>query len=764
MGLADLLPFGGKKKETTGAGNETYSEYEDRLIEYLTSPSTIIQHKEDIQISKYHRVVAAIDFPRIVDPGWLTRLIEMNLDFDLSMHINPYNVDSTIKLLENEIKKQKTDLYALESEGKIVPQALIQQHQDTLALLQLVQEGTEKMFDVSLYIDAKAYASEELDSNAKQIMTTMNSIMVTPKIPSYQMYKGLKSILPIADDQLRVTRNITSSALAACFPFAITSLETHATGILLGFNEYNSIPIIIDPFNYTNPNVLVLGTSGGGKSYTLKLMIMREFMEGVSVNMIDPQAEYTDLVKTFNGKTIRIAPDSDSIINPFDLMGQTLDEKKLSLLAFFRVLLGELTEPERAILDDAIDRTYEEKGITNDPKTWSKRPPLLEDLYNEVLPLTRSSKDIVYKPAMAIVNQMKSYVFGPMKFLNQQTKIDLSNRMINFDIRDAPDIGKGVIMFLILEYVYTQMKKSKTRKMLVIDEAWTVLSAGDQAEYILRLVKTCRKFNLSLCMITQDVEDVLVSRAGRAVLTNTATKLLLKQDTSVIDQIADKFHLNENEVRFLKTARAGHALLIAENTRVPIFIQASPEEHRVITTKPDELIQLEQVMRPMGDDIVPEFDINKKIHQKAELTDDQIKILQDRDFDETRITTLTGDNELFIIKNETEESDEHFVLQHLILEETKKHTDKGLSHHTQLPDVTFEAGGGRLVAVEVETEGGLKRALENMDTKLPVMKKYDDYFYVVTSPTIKRDYADRFGGPEKVIMRDEAAAKIASYF
>jgi conjugal transfer ATP-binding protein TraC len=751
----------GSKTKSKSKKLESYTEYEDRLIEYLTSPSTIITHTKDIQIAKYHQIVAAVNYPRLVDPGWLTRLIEMNMDFDLSIHINPYTVDTTLKLLENEIKKQKTDIYSMEAEGKIVPQSLIQQHQDTMALLQLVQEGTEKMFDISLYIDAKAYQKEDLERVSKQIRDTMNSLMITPKIPAYQMYQALRSTLPIGKDELRVTRNITSSAAAACFPFAITSLEQHATGILIGFNEYNSIPIIIDPWAYSNPNILVLGTSGGGKSYAIKLLLMREFMEGVSINVIDPQAEYADLIRTFNGDTIRIAPDSESVINPFDMMDQTFDEKKLSLLAFFRCLLGELTEPQRAILDETIDRAYEEKGISRDPKTWSKEPPLLEDLYNEVLPLTKSTKEIIYKPAMAIVNRLKSYVFGPMRFLNQYTKIDLSNRMISFDIRDAPDIGKGVVMFLLLEYVYTQMKKTKSRKILVIDEAWTVLSAGEQAEYILRLVKTCRKFNLSLVMITQDVEDVLISRAGRAVLTNTATKLLLKQDTSVIDQIADRFHLNMAEVRFLKIATMGHALLIAETTRIPIYVMASPEEHRIITTRPDEMIQLEAVKGPEGTSLVKELDVNKPVHRKSELTDQQIPVLTQRGFEELRIKTLHGESELFLVRNETDETDEHFVLQHLILEEVKRYTQKGLIHHTKLPDITFETNIGKMIAVEVEAEVGLKRSIDNLQEKINVLGKYDDYFIVATNSVLKRDYSETFG---TVLMPDEVPAKIASYF
>ncbi|MEA3255381.1 MAG: ATP-binding protein [Candidatus Altiarchaeota archaeon] len=761
MKLGDILPIFKKKEGAADEKGEAYEEYEDKLIGYLTSPSTIIKHADDIQIEKFHRIISAINYPRLVEAGWLTRLIEMNLDFDLSIHISPYSIESTVKLLETEIKKQKTDLYGLKAEGKIIPQSLIQKHEDTKALLEAIQNGTEKMFTMSLYLDAKAHDKKILEKVTTMIKAKMSSIMVTPKVPSFQMDKALKSVLPVQSDMLHITREITSSAVSACFPFAITSLEHHATGILIGFNQINNIPIIIDPFELSNPNILVLGTSGGGKSYTIKLLLMREFMEGVDINIIDPQAEYTDLVTTFRGKTIRIAPDSDNIINPFDLMGQPLDEKKLSLLAFFRVLLGELNEGQRAILDDAIDSTYEDAGITKDPKTWSKKPPKLENLYDHVLPLTRSEKEIIYKPAMSIVNRLKTYVFGPLKFLNQETKLELDNRVISFDIRDIPEVGKGTIMFLILEYVYTQMKRSRRRKTLVIDEAWSVFSAGDEGEYILRLVKTCRKFNLSLIMITQDVEDVLTSRAGRAVMTNTATKLLLKQDTTVVDAISEKFKLNEAETRFLRIAGVGTALLTAENLRVPIHIQASPEEHRIITTKPDEL--LEMIRKEGGAEVdremKPELDITDVVQNKIKLTNEQIDSLVDIGFTEVRVTSLEGKSELYIINNETENTDEHFILQHLISEEIKKHTGKVLIHHTKLPDVTFETNDGKLIGVEVIADLSLKANIENMEEKLPILKKYNDYFYVVKDPDLRK--YESFG---EILIRTQVPTKIKSYF
>lgn len=752
------LPFMKKKKKEK---KKLYEEYKDSLLVYLTSPSTIAQHPDYLEIDKFHRVIAAINYPRVVDPGWLTRLIEMNLDFDLSMHIRPYPIESSIHMLESEIKKQKTDLYALEAEGKIVPQSLIQKHQDTMALLNQVQQGREKMFDMSLYLDAKSNDVKELDKVTSRIKSSMASIMITPKVPSYQMYNALKSVLPIGADELHLTRNITSSAASACFPFAITSLEHHATGILIGFNQINNIPIVIDPFELSNPNMLVLGTSGGGKSYCIKLLLMREFMEGVDINVIDPQAEYTDLAKRFDGKVIRIAPDSDTVINPMDLMGQSYDEKKLSLLSFFRVMMGELNETQRAILDDCIDSTYEDAGINRDPRTWSKKPPVLEDLYDHVQPLTRSDKDIIYKPAMSIVTRLKPFVTGGLRFLNQSTKIDIDSRFISFDIRDIPDVGKGTIMFLLLEYIYNRMKKSRKRRVCVVDEAWTVLSAGEEGEYIFRLIKTCRKFNLSLVLLTQDVEDVITSKAGRSVMSNTATKLLLKQDTTVLDNIIEKFHLNQAEAEFVRRSGVGSALLIAGNSRIPIYIQASPEEHRIITTKPDEMTEL--IREPTAPEIEREvefkFNINKPFHKGSQLTYEQMQTLTKAGFHEHKMETLEGVHEMFMIKNETNETDDHFILQNLIKEEIKKYTERVLTHYTTLPDVTFETPNGEIVAIEIIADPDIGACLDEMKKKLEMLKRYNSYFFLVINPDLKKH--EEFG---ETVPINNASTKIRNFF
>ncbi|OYT54785.1 MAG: hypothetical protein B6U72_01580 [Candidatus Altiarchaeales archaeon ex4484_2] len=756
------LPFiGGKKKKKSGGAEGGYSsKYQSKLLEYLTSPSKIIQHVDDVQIEKHHRIISAVSWPRLVEAGWLTRLVEMNLDFDLSMHLVPYEIEKTIKMLENELKKQKTDLFGLEAEGKIVPQSLIQKHKDTKALLESIQGGTEKMFGISLYIDAKHYEKKKLDDVSRRIEDKMASLMITPKVPSFQMYKALRSTLPVLDDQLKITRDITSSATSACFPFVMSSLESKAGGVLLGFNTINDIPIIIDPFKVSNPNILVLGTSGGGKSYCIKLYLMREFLEGVDINVIDPQAEYTDFAKTFSGKTVEIAPGSDTVLNPFDLLEQTLDEKKLSLLSFFRVLMGEMDEGERAVLDDCIDATYDGIGITKDPKTWSKRPPIIGDLYDQVLPLTKSDKDIIYRPSMKIANRLKSYVTGPLRFINQQTKINMDNRVITFNIKDTPDVGKGTMMFLLLEFIYSEMKKSRKRKILVVDEAWTVLSAGDEGDYILRIVKTCRKFNLGLVMITQDVEDVLTSRAGRAVLSNTATKILMKQDPSIIHDLTDRFRLNEKEQRFLQTAGIGNALLILGPMRAPIRIKASPEEHRIITTNPDELLEMvhEAKVMEVKREGVPDLDITKLLQRKINLSNEQIDALVKIGFHEVRFKNLSGTSELFIILNETGYTDERFVLQELIKEEISKYTSKVMIHYTDLADISFESIDHKMIGIEVVAEPTPDMDERMINKQLPILQKYDEYFIVAA-----KGETQRLEGYGRIYARDDVPKLVMSY-
>jgi len=305
------------------------------------------------------------------------------------------------------------------------------------------------------------------------------------------------------------------------------------------------------------------------------------------------------------------------------------------------------------------------------------------------------------------------------------------------------------------------MKRSRKRKILVIDEAWTVLSAGEEGEYILRIVKTCRKFNLSLVMITQDVEDVLTSRAGRAVLGNTATKLLLRQDPSVIKEVAERFNLSEKEQRFLQTARVGQALLIAERMRVPIKIQASPEEHRVITTKPDELLELmrEKKRRIAVREMQLELDVTKPIHRKAHLTNEQVDALVKIGYKEIRIKNLEGEYELLIIRNETDYTDERFVLQHLIKEEIMKYTQNVMIHYSKLADISFEAADGRMVGIEVVAEPNIDEDIKHMEEMLPVLKRYNDYFFVVAREELKRETS--YG---TILTREEVPDKIRSYF
>ena len=285
-------------------------------------------------------------------------------------------------------------------------------------------------------------------------------------------------------------------------------------GILLGMNK-NNIPIIKDIFKLYNANGVVLASSGGGKSYFTKLMISRLLLNGTKVIVIDPQAEYVDLAQRFSGQLITISRESETIINPLDLMGHDYDEKKLTLLELFPIMIGQTSEIQKAVLDRALTSIYNAKGITNDKITWKKEPPLMVDLLQQLKEMSKYATIVEKETYRSLINRIEMYVTGVFSFLNKQTNLNFQNRFVVFNVGDMPSQVKPTVMFLILDYVYMKMKKDIERKILVVDEAWSLLQRTEDEGYIFKIVKTCRKFNLGLLLITQDVADLIKSDAGK---------------------------------------------------------------------------------------------------------------------------------------------------------------------------------------------------------------------------------------------------------
>ena len=715
----------------------------------LLKPSYVRNEFDCLKVNEQMtRTIMAVGYPRTIREGWLDSIISSEGNFDLSMHIKPSHISTMLTQLNQELVKQESDLMAAQLKGIVNP-SLQLQHQDTLNVLEKLQKGEEKLFNLSLYLGARAYDKEKLELLTKKILAELNSIMIIPKIPFLKMNEGAKSLYPIQEDKLNINRNIPSDALAACFPFTTAYLNIDQEGILFGLNKLNNIPIILDPFSFANYNGLILGTSGGGKSVTAKLFILRNILRGVKTIMIDPQGEYVDLTKAYNGQLVEIHRESNSIINPFDLMNSDLGEKTISLMDLFKILCGELTEVQKNILDKAIHIVYQSKGILpDDSNTWTKEPPIMEDLYNEIIKEKKTASRLEKMTYEALENRLRIYVKGSFSFINKQTNLDLTNDLICFNIANMPSQIKPVMMYLILDFVHKKMQKDKERKTLIIDEAWSLLRFAEHSRSIFELIKTARKFGLGIVIITQEVEDLLSSPAGKTILANTAWKYLSRQEPACIMELAEKFHLNQEEQNYLLTAMPGEGLLFAMNDHIPLKVVPSPSEYELITTNPDEIRKREEKLKELGttekENLEP-YKLEKNYYLAGELNEQQVQFLKGNGFVETKLCGLESSPRNYLVKQpKGTESVEHYFLTQVIAEEVRHYAKNVKTDATVDPDVTFEIekdGLAQRFAIEVETGTQLNSSASNLANKIERNNaNYKEWWFVVTDKYDKDSY------------------------
>ncbi|MFA5020406.1 MAG: DUF87 domain-containing protein [Candidatus Pacearchaeota archaeon] len=688
----------------------------------------------------FHRIIYAYGYPRMVESGFLDKLVSCSGNFDLSLHIQPSSVENTLIMLNKELQKQRADLYAAKIKGQLNPSLEIK-YADTHKILEELQKGNEKLFNISLYIDCKANTLDDLNLLTRKIESELNSLLIIPRQASFRIIKGFKSCLPLALDELAVKRNITTSALSAFFPFTSSFFKFDSTGIWLGLNK-NNIPIIRDIFKLSNANGICLATSGSGKSYMAKLLISRYLLNGTKVMVIDPQGEYAGLVEKFNGQRIDLSRTSETMINPLDLMGHDYNEKRLALMDLMPVMLGELSEPQKAFLDVALNRAYQSKGIGEICETWGNEPPILEDVVEILKKMEKTATSLEKTSIRSLINRMNMYVEGVFSFLNKHTNINFDNRFVCFDIGNLPKQVKPVLMFLVLDYIYTKMKSSLERKLLVIDEAWSLLSRTADASYILEIVKTCRKFNLGLFLINQEVENMLDSQAGRSVLANTSYTLLLRQKPAMIKSVQNVFHLSEAEKILLLTARPGEGLLLMEEDHSELKIMASDKEHKIITTNPDEILnQKKQDTTKNIKPIKSKINLDQRVHLKKGLNDADVKFLKARKYGEYNLNDAFGKKQSYLVKINRNETPYHATTIFEIAEFIKKFTQEIRTYQSVKPDIIFKVND-KEYAIEVETGIIYKKNRKQLLEKLELLKKNfgDNWFFVVSNKNIKKFY------------------------
>ena len=738
--------------------NDLYQDSNKKISkdDYLfnkVSPSKMTNYRDYLKIDNdYVRIISIKNYPRTVDEGFLDKIVSLNGDFNISLHLESNSLDRTMVFLNKELQKQRADLWSLEQKQILNPSLEIK-YRDTKKVLENLQKGNEKLFNVSMHIMCKSDNLEKLNFLTRKIESELNSILITPNIENYQQHLALISSMPFCFNELKIRRNITTKALSAFFPFTSRFLELDEEGIFLGLNK-NKVPIIKDIFKLHNANGVILASSGGGKSYFTKLMISRLLLNKTKVIVIDPQSEYTKLVEKFNGELINISRNSDSIINSLDFMGHDYDEKKLTLLDLFKVMIGDLSEIQRAVLDKALTLTYESKGINQNLKTWNREPPIIQDLLKQLKKMSKKASKIELETYRSLINRIEMYVSGVFNFLNKQTNLNFNSNFVCFNIGDMPSQVKPVIMFLILDYVYMKMRKDKERKILVIDEAWSLLERTEDSSYIFKIVKTCRKFNLGLLLITQDVADLLKNDAGKALLNNSEYSLLLRQKPSIIDLVQKNFRLSNIERERLLTADKGEGVLIVSNDHSEIKIVSSPEEHKIITTNADEILNEVKFVTKFR-----KFNLNFKegIYKKSKLKEGEIKELIENGFILKSLVGIYGGRaEDYLIKPRFNESCEHYFVVKLLEWYIKKFTKDVKLYITCEPDIVFNVNGKK-IGIEVETG---KRPISRMNEKIKVLKKYDDSFFVVVDWKDKYKYS-KLG---KAFVRKEIPSLIKEYF
>ncbi len=556
-------------------------------VKDIISPPAIEVDFDYIKISStYYRTLFVTGYPRFVGANWLAPLINFDHTLDISFYYYPTQTKGILDDLRRKIAEMEATIESDLQAGRVLDPAISTALEDAKALQEQLATGIERFFQFSFYIKIPASSLDELNYVTKQVEAVAGSLLIITKHASLQQEDAFRTTMPYFADKLFAIRNMDTTALATTFPFTSSELTANE-GVLYGINEHNGSLVIFDRFSLENANSVVFAKSGAGKSYMVKLEALRSLLFGTEVIIIDPENEYQNLAATIGGEYIEFAQNQPVRINPFDLSGvyeegvNEIGLKILTLHSLFRVMLGNLTPTEDAILDRALVTTYKLKGITPDPATQTKEAPLLGDLYNVLENMAEPS-------ARSIAARLEKFIRGSLSgVFDQSSTLDIRNSFTVFSISEMQDELRPVAMFIILDYIWTRIKQDRKKRLLIVDEAWYLMKYQDSASFMYSIAKRARKYNLGLTTITQDVEDFLSTDYGKAIVTNSSIQILLKQSTAAIDKITQVFYLSEGEKNLLLSADVGEGLFFAGTNHVAIRVQASPEEHALLT-KVDE--------------------------------------------------------------------------------------------------------------------------------------------------------------------------------
>ena len=580
-------------KEQKAAIIESEKWYRQGVITIRDSiaPSSVEVTPKSIQINdQWSRTFFLYNYPRYLNVNWLSNVINFDNKLDISLHIYPQSSDKILRILRKKVTEMLSSKHINEKKGVVGDVALDTALEDAEQLRVDLQRGLERFFQLGVYFTIYADSAEELKKTTERIQTIFGGQLIMTRPADFQAERGFNSTLPQGTDELNITRNMNTSPLSTTFPFVSSDL-TSEDGILYGVNRHNNSLVIFDRFQLENANSTVFAKSGAGKSYTVKLEILRSLMTGSDVIIIDPENEYENLIKAVDGQYVRISLNSPHRINPFDLplpikdepykTSEAIRESIINVTGLIKVMLGSISAEEDGILDQALRQVYEIKGITdNTEEAYTYEMPIMADL-QKVLESMNGGANLAMRLERFTKGTMSGLFAG-------QSNVDLSKGALCFCIRDLEEMMRPVAMYVLLNFIWGRVRSELKRRLLIIDEAWNLVQHEDSGRFLHNLVKRARKYYLGISTITQDVEDFLGSQWGKPIITNSSLQILLKQAPAAVEKLQDIFHLTDGEKYLLMNSDVGQGLFFAGNQHVAIQIIANEDEHRLVTTNPME--------------------------------------------------------------------------------------------------------------------------------------------------------------------------------
>lgn len=560
----------------------------------VIAPSAISITPRSINVSGVNaRVYYAVSYPRFLTDGWIEPVLNLTRELDVSIFIHPIDTADTLKKFQKKVAEVQSQINIKEEKGEVRDPQLEAAYRNLEELRDKLQQSEEKLFSVGFYLSIYGENDIEISKAENEIRGILDARLIVMKPALFQQEQGVKSILPLAVDELLVHSKFNSEPLSSFFPFTSFDL-TSDSGILYGINRHNSSLVLFDRYSLTNYNSVTFATSGAGKSYCLKLEILRSLMFGTEVIVLDPEREYEYLAEATGGRFFNISLSSNHHVNPFDLPAPTEDEDPrdvlrthvIELVGLFRLMLGGLTPEEETLIDLAIQETYALKDITGDTDFRDMEPPLLADFEMVLAGMDGST---------SLITRLQKYTSGTWSgFMNKPTNVDINQKFVVFSLRDMEDELKTIAMYIITNFIWGSIRRRLAKRLMVIDEAWWMMKSEDTASFLFSLAKRGRKYYLGIATITQDVDDFLRSPYGVPMITNSSIQLLMKQSPTAVDNIQRTFNLTDEEKFLLLESNVGEGIFFVGLKHVAIKIIASYTEDQIITSDPSQLMQIKR--------------------------------------------------------------------------------------------------------------------------------------------------------------------------